>query len=135
MVPVFAQTPRYLINSPDASLIIDFPALMIYGLFFMIGWWLRWRSNLLNVFARRWKVFLPLSILATTFALFLEVQRITVGDSVSIKWMASFLNAFTMSLAVIGWTGLFVAFFSQQSNKMRYLADSLLGIPLTCRLC
>ena len=83
MVPVFAQNAvlpdRFSICQPDHRL----SCLMIYGLFFMIGWWLRWRSNLLNVFARRWKVFLPLSILATTFALLLEVQRITVGDSVA----------------------------------------------------
>jgi glucans biosynthesis protein C len=37
MVPVFAMTPRYLIDSPDYSLAIDYPALVIFGFFFIIG--------------------------------------------------------------------------------------------------
>jgi hypothetical protein len=76
-------------------------------------------------------ILIPLSMLASTFALYLAIQRMTVGDNMEIKWMASFSNAITLRLAVFGFIGLFVSIFNRSSEKVRYIADSSYWVYLT----
>jgi glucans biosynthesis protein C len=124
MTPWLASTPRFTLESPDKGFAIEWPALFIYGLFFCFGWWLYRRPALLTTFPRRWKLFIPLSMAVSTLAFFLELQRYTADVDVQMRWVASFANGVTTSLAVLGWTGFFLAVFSQESPLVRYLADS-----------
>jgi peptidoglycan/LPS O-acetylase OafA/YrhL len=53
--------------------------------------------------------------------------------------MASIANAFTLSLAVLGWIGFFVSVFNNPSPIARYLADSsywvyLIHLPIIIAL-
>jgi peptidoglycan/LPS O-acetylase OafA/YrhL len=53
--------------------------------------------------------------------------------------MASIANAFTLSLAVLGWLGLFVSVFNNPSPITRYIADSsywvyLIHLPIIITL-
>jgi peptidoglycan/LPS O-acetylase OafA/YrhL len=139
VVPVLALTPRYILESPDSSLVLDPAALLIYGFFFTIGWWLRKRSELLDIFAKRWKVLISLSVIASSFAFYCELQRVTVGGGAELMWMASIANAFTLSLAVLGWIGFFVSVFNNPSPITRYIADSsywvyLIHLPIIITL-
>lgn len=131
MTPWLARTPRFTLESPDKGFVIEPPALFIYGLFFCFGWWLRRRSDLLDILPRRWKLFVPLSIATTTVAFFFELQRQTAVVDAPFIWTASLTNALTTSLAVLGWTGFFLAVFHRPSPTMRYLADSSYWVYLS----
>ena len=124
MMPWLASTPRFTLESPDKGFAIEWPALFVYGLFFCFGWWLRRRPELLTIFARRWQLFIPLSVLVSSLAFYLELQRYAAETTSQIMWAASFNNGLTTSLAALGWTGFFLAVFSRESRLMRYLADS-----------
>jgi hypothetical protein len=59
--------------------------------------------------------------------------------AVTLRWVGSLATSLTMSLAVLGWLGLFVRFFSRLSPSTRYLADSsywvyLAHLPLVVAL-
>ncbi len=124
MTPWLVNTPRFTLESPDRGFALEWPALFIYGLFFCFGWWLHKRPALLTIFPRRWVLFVLLSIMASSLAFYLELQRYVAEVTTATMWIASFANGLTTSLAVLGWTGFFVLFFSRESWLMRYLADS-----------
>ena len=124
LTPWLASTPRFTLESPDKGFAIEWPALFIYGLFFCFGWWLRRRPDLLTIFPRRWALFVPLSMLVSSVAFSLELQRYVTEAAPQMMWVASFANGLTTSLAALGWTGFFLAVFCRESPLMRYLADS-----------
>jgi glucan biosynthesis protein C len=137
--PVLASTPRYYLDSPHSSFLLDPAALLIYGFFFFLGWWLRKCSDLLDFFAERWKILISLSVIASSLAFLCELQLLTRGGSSQLMWMASIANAFTLSLAVLGWIGFFVSVFNRPSPIARYLADSsywvyLIHLPIIIAL-
>jgi len=124
LTPWLALTPRFALDSPDKGFVVDPPALFIYGLFFCFGWWLRRRAELLTIFSRRWKPFVLLSVAAGALAFFFEAARYTAVVDAPFRWTASLANALTTSLAVLGWTGFFLAVFQRPSPGIRYLADA-----------
>ena len=139
VTPVLAMTPRSILDSPDSSFALDPHALFIYGFYFCIGWWLQRRPELLSVFAKRWKPLVSLSVLASSVAFFCELRRLTVGGGAELMWGASFANALTLSLAVLGWIGFFVSIFNKPQPVIRYLSDSsywvyLIHLPIVIAL-
>lgn len=139
ITPWLASTPRFTLESPDKGFAVEWPALFVYGLFFCFGWWLYRRPALLTIFPRRWQLFIPLSMLVSSIAFYLELQRYVIDVDAPMMWGASFANGLTTSLAVLGWTGFFLAFFSRESRFIRYLADSsywvyLIHLPVVVAL-
>lgn len=137
--PVLALTPRYYLDSPHSSFLLDPAALLIYGFFFCVGWWLQKCSDLLDIFAGRWKILISLSVIASSLAFFCELKLYSDGGGGQLMWMASIANAFTLSLAVLGWIGFFVSVFNNPSPIARYLADSsywvyLIHLPIIIAL-
>ena len=137
--PVLASTPRYYIDSPHGSFLLDPAALLIYGFFFCVGWWLQKCSDLLDIFAKRWKILISLSVIASSLGFLCELKLFTGGGGGQLMWMASIANAFTLSLAVLGWIGFFVSVFNRPSPIARYLADSsywvyLIHLPIIITL-
>jgi glucans biosynthesis protein C len=47
-----------------------------------------------------------------------------IEHAVVLKWATAFATSATMAVSVFGWLGCFIRFFSQPSDKIRYLADA-----------
>lgn len=124
VLPWLAAMPRYDVDSPVKGLLLRFPALLIYGLFFTMGWWLRRQPQLLEIFARRWKPLLGTGLLMSILAWGGDWLRIFGQPSETVAWAARFSVCLTMGLSVLGWLGLFVSVFNRPSARARYLADS-----------
>lgn len=124
VIPLLGLTPGAVLASPDRGFLPDSLALAIYGLCFSFGWWLHGRQALLGAFARRWALWLALSLGAAALSFAIEVQRQTVGIEPGLHWLAATANALTLSLACLGWIGFFVDRFSAPSPVVRYLADA-----------
>jgi peptidoglycan/LPS O-acetylase OafA/YrhL len=123
--PVLAMMSGPDVDTPDKSLAWHYPVLPLYGLFFCIGWWLHRQVDVLGVLARRWKFFLPLSLVLSVIASIGIWIRISGAEHPAVlRWATSFGTSLTMSLAVLGWIGLFVRVFDRSSPWIRYLADS-----------
>jgi peptidoglycan/LPS O-acetylase OafA/YrhL len=137
--PVLAMMAGPDVDTPDKSLAWNYPVLLLYGMYFCFGWWLHRQADLLGVLARRWKLLLPLSLGVSLVASIGVGFRISAEPSTALRWATSFGTSLTMSLAVLGWLGLFVRLFSRSSVWARYLADSsywvyLAHLPLVVAL-
>jgi peptidoglycan/LPS O-acetylase OafA/YrhL len=129
VTPVLTMMSGPDVDTPDKSLAWNYPVLLLYGLFFGVGWCLHRQTHLLGILARRWQVFLPLSLVIGVIASLGVGLRISGGawaaeHAAALRWTGSLGTSLTMSLAVLGWLGLFVRFFDRSSHSIRYLADS-----------
>jgi peptidoglycan/LPS O-acetylase OafA/YrhL len=132
------------IDTPDAGFAWHWPVLALYGLFFALGWVLQRHQDLLPSLARRWPVYLPLSLLVGLISAVGAGTRMAGGpwalehaDALRLATAAG--TSLTMCLAVAGWLGLFVRFFNHPRAWVRYLADSsywiyLVHLPLVVGL-
>jgi glucans biosynthesis protein C len=117
------------VDTPGAGFAWRIPVLLLYGIFFVIGWLLHRQKDLLKVLERRWRLLLSLGLLVS-FPAALAVGMRLAGDSSAIpyadvlRWGTSLGTSFTMTLSVLGWIGLFVRYFNSPSPWIRYLADS-----------
>jgi glucans biosynthesis protein C len=129
LTPVLAMMSGSSVDTPDNSFAWNIPVLILYGCFFTGGWWLHRQVDLLEILAPRWKVFLPLSLLASVLmavggSLLSASGPVAHGPSHSLRWATALGTGLVMNLAVLGWLGLFIRLFSRPSPKIRYLADS-----------
>lgn len=131
VIPWLAATPRGVLESPDRSFVIEPVAGGVFGLMFALGWaWSR-KPALLAIFAGRWVPLVVLSAVVGTLALVLDLQRATGAAGPLQHGLAAGANALTLSLAVLGWTGCFVALLNRPSPVWRYLADSSYWVYLS----
>ncbi len=139
VLPWLVAMPRYDVDSPIKGLLLRAPALAIYGSFFVLGWWLYRRQDVLAVLARRWPALLGLGLIMSFVALWGEWLRIFNPPGEAAAWGFRFVICLTMSLSVLGWLGLFVAIMPVASARVRYVADAsywlyLAHIPIVVAL-
>ncbi len=112
-------------------------AVVYYGLFFLIGWWLHRRRHQLDALRGPLNIYFTLAALAflTLGACHLAQAKPTDTHFLQVKLLAlvaASLYAWTMTFAVTGW---FMRFAGQHQPWIRYLADAsywcyLLHLPL-----
>ncbi|MBK8476132.1 MAG: acyltransferase family protein [Opitutaceae bacterium] len=144
LIPLLRAMKSSNIDTPDAGFAWHWPVLTLYGLFFALGWVLQRHQDLLPSLARRWSIYLPLSLLIGLISAVGTGARIAGGawalEHASALHLATAAGtSLTMCLAVAGWLGLFVRFFNHPRAWVRYLADSsywiyLVHLPLVVGL-
>lgn len=130
VLPWLAAMPRYDVDSPVTGFLLRVPAFAIYGLFFVVGWWLYRQRQVLEVLAGRWKVLLGLGLVASLLAFGGDWLRIFQPPDELVAWGARSAVCLTMTLSTLGWIGMFVALFRRPSARVRYVADSSYWIYL-----
>lgn len=144
VMPMIGSMAGPTIDTPDRTFVWHLPVLALYGLFFAFGWMLQRHVDLLAVFGRRWKAFLPLSLVVALVAIAGVGLRLSgspwaLDNADHLRWGTAFGTGMTMSLAVLGWLGLFVTVFGRPRAWVRYLADSaywiyIVHLPLVVAL-
>jgi peptidoglycan/LPS O-acetylase OafA/YrhL len=129
VMPMIASMDGPTIDTPDQGFAWHLPVLALYALFFALGWQLHSHLGLLAVFGRRWKAFLPLSLVVALVSITGVVIRMSdsawaAENAGLMRWSTAFGTGLTMSLAVLGWLGLFVRVFDRPRPWVRYLADA-----------
>jgi glucans biosynthesis protein C len=127
--PILIMMPEISLATPDGSFAWNLPVLLLYGSYFVGGWWLHRQSDALKILSRRWLVYLPLSLVigsgtALAIARLIATGALAHGLPFYWHWPLAFGMGLTTNLAVFGWVGLFVRKFDQPSLRIRYLADS-----------
>ena len=112
-------------------------AVVYYGLFFIVGWWLHRRRHQLNELRNGLKTYFAAAAIAFATLGVCHLAQAKPADShyVEVKLLAvaaASLYAWTMTFAVTGW---FMRFAGQHRPWIRYLADAsywcyLLHLPL-----
>ncbi len=120
------------IPTPDQSLIVNTPALAAYGTAFSFGWLLQRQMDLLQVFQRRWPLYLAAAILLTGVCLYLAGAKPVLAPA---KHEAkTYLFAVSFTLATWTWAfgliGAAMRFLSDESPARRYVADASYWIYL-----
>ena len=128
-VPVIAFMEAGNVDTPEKGFAWNLPVLLLYGLFFAMGWLLRGHTDLLAGLGRRWVVFLPLSLIVSVMAaagVGAQMSNLMKGveNPASLHWATAFGTSLTMNFAVLGWLGLFVRLFKRSMPWTRYLADA-----------
>jgi hypothetical protein len=134
-LPLLASMTGFDIDTPIDGFSWHVPVLALYGVFFAFGWMLHRHRDLLEAFARRWVVFLPLSLFvgfvaATGVGFRMSGNPWVAEHATLLRWATAFGTGLTMCLAVAGWLGLFAAVFNRHRPWVRYLADSAYWIYL-----
>ena len=112
-------------------------AVVYYGLFFVVGWWLHRRRHQLDALRGSLKTYFALAVIAflTLGACHLAQAKPADAHILQVKLLAlaaASLYAWAMTFAVTGW---FMRFAGQHRPWIRYLADAsywcyLLHLPL-----
>ncbi len=105
LVPLLGAMRGSDIDTPDKSLGLHWPVFALYLTFFALGWVLHRHSDLLAAFARRWTVYLPLSLLVGTVSALAVGNRMSGGawaheHATALRWVTAAGTSLTMSLAV-----------------------------------
>ena len=124
LVPLLATMTRFSVDTPDKGLPLNLPVLMLYLLFFAAGWLVCLQRDLLDGLARRWRVLLPLGIAMSFLAWAGDHERVFGQVGPAMAWACRTAVAMTMTLSVLGWTGLFVELCARPSRLTRYLSDA-----------
>jgi peptidoglycan/LPS O-acetylase OafA/YrhL len=129
VTPIAARMQGMDIDTPDKSLAIHVWALLLYGLVFCLGAWLYRHTELLAVFAARWKTLLVVGLVVSFVASIGVGMRYSNiewvrAHSDGLRWATSFGLSLSMGSSVLGWLGCFVALFRRPSARVRYVADA-----------
>src|SRR5215471_17909726 len=94
VTPMLAMMSGPDVDTPDKGLAWKCPVLLLYGLFFCLGWWLHRQTYLLGIMGRRWQVFLPLSLAISVIASIGVGLRISAGawaaeHATALRWRSS----------------------------------------------
>jgi hypothetical protein len=116
------------VATPNRSLVPNVPVLLVYGLFFGVGWLLHRHPQLLHVIERRRQ-----PLLATGFGMVLMELAIGSGGIVhdllvplgfGLREIHRGMYVLMMWAFVLGITGFFLAAMNRESRWWRYAADS-----------
>jgi len=112
----------------NITFVPDWKIFLFYCFFYLFGWFLFLERQYLETFKQYDWLYFFSSIVLFTAAFFLQ-------SSLSF-FVQAFLNALIVVSAFYGIIGLFIRYFSQPSNKMRYLSDAsywvyLVHLPFT----
>lgn len=127
--PLVACMKGFDIDTPNKGFAWSWPVYSLYGLCFAMGWQLHRQSDVLQAFANRWMVLLPLSLVfAMGASKVIHMRVVAFFSSAPLsdewKWLGAVLISLTMGCAVFGWLGLFMRYFNRHIPWVRYLADS-----------
>jgi glucans biosynthesis protein C len=112
---------------PAAGLVPNLPALLTFGVAFVLGWIMHREQSVLRSLADDWLVYLLAAVLSTVAALWLAGERIHFSlRPMSANERVMFAAAY--SVALWGWCfaciGAAVRFLDQPSPRWRYLSDA-----------
>jgi hypothetical protein len=129
VTPMAARMRGMDIDTPDNTLAIHGWVLLLYGLVFCLGAWLYRHTELLAVFAARWKVLMAVGLVVSFVASIGVGMRYSntawvQANSDALRWATSFGLSLSMGSSVLGWLGCFVALFRRPSAQVRYVADA-----------
>jgi peptidoglycan/LPS O-acetylase OafA/YrhL len=123
------------VETPDKTFAPNLPVLTLYGVFFVIGWFLRGHADLLATLSRRGVVLLTASFIVSVAAaagagaqMSNAARGIETPETLRLATAAA--TCLTMNLAVLGWVGLFERVFRRPLSWVRYLADASYWIYL-----
>ncbi len=126
MLCMWAHHDVGLVHDKGGSLTPPLRAILYYGSFFLLGWWLHRRAHHLPDLARSYKSYLLIAIVAfPTFGI--GYMLYTTPGQPHPLWLkaliiaASALYAWAGALAVTGW---FLRHAGTHSPRIRYLADA-----------
>jgi peptidoglycan/LPS O-acetylase OafA/YrhL len=112
---------------PAAGLVPNLPALLTYGLAFVLGWSIHREQSVLGSLAADWLLYLGGAVLTTLAALYIAGDRIHFGLE---PLPASARTAFAGVYAIALWCWCFAAigaavrFCDSPSPRWRYLSDA-----------
>ena len=114
------------VPTPDTGLVPNTPALVTYGLAFLLGWLVQREHHVFMGMTRLAPLYLLLGLGLTAGALYLlggqpNTAPLLEGNE---KMLFAGLYALSVWLWTFGFIGIAVRFFSQKSAVARYIADS-----------
>ena len=127
-----AAIPVWLIMLPSSHLyvMVDtgfIPAFyypLFYAYFFLLGWLVHLKSDILGILSRNtWWMLVP-GIVLTVVLFFLEFKVLPGQTNESIHNSAKALAAFQIILVVFGTTGFFLKTFHAENKTWKYLSDA-----------
>ncbi len=129
------------VDTPDKSLFPHVGALLLFGLFFSLGWMARAQTALLDAFRRRRWYYLALGAALMLPLLWLSSFQAHSNEPVLQLIRAVYRAGYALMMWcwALGFTGLFLHFFERPSRFWRYLSDSsywvyIVHLPLVALL-
>jgi len=136
-VTVILIFPMNGVDTPNDTLVPNLPVLLVYGLFFGLGWLIYRQPVVLLEFKRRWFTHLLLGlilVLPTDWDYFSSSQYFPeetfrglgfLGNWSTGQYLAyNSLYALMMWSFVSGFSGFFLTYFQSENRIWRYVADS-----------
>jgi glucans biosynthesis protein C len=123
---ILIQMRTWSVDTPDSTFRPHIPAVLLFGLFFSLGWFLHRDTNLLEVFRRRWwsHLLMALALVTPVFILSAYERQPAAPHFQEIRWAFFLVYALQMWSWVLASLGLFLRFFQKESGAWRYLSDS-----------
>ena len=115
------------IPTPSVGLLPNFPALLVFGLAFSLGWLVHREQSILQSLARDWALHLSAALLATVAAIVLAGDTLHFGmQPLGAAELRGYAVAYSLALwcwcfAIIG---VAVRFLDRPAPRWRYLADA-----------
>ncbi len=127
--PILATMSGMDVDTPDRSLVWHWPVIALYGWYFVVGWVINARRDLLDRFAAHWRLFVVVGVLVSLVTVVGVATRYAPGPWATanadlLRWMTSFGTSLTMAASVLGWIGAFVARLNRPSRVFRFMADA-----------
>ena len=133
---------NWTVDTPRESLIPHMPTTLLYGGFFLLGWFLYRNKDCLDSFICGWIGYLIVAFLLSplSWALLGLMNNEWAWQNILLKrFVYQLVYSMMMWCYVIGVTGLFMRLFKKENPVWRYIADSsywlyLIHLPLVVAL-
>lgn len=120
--------PMNGVETPNETLVPDLPVLLVYGLFFGLGWLIYRQPILLTHFRVRWGWHLLLGLLLVIPTFFPEeiLRELGFRDNWAFGHYVAYNSMYALMMwsFVAGFSGFFLTYFRSESRIWRYIADS-----------
>jgi glucans biosynthesis protein C len=144
LLPCLLLMKRWTVDTPNASLIPQWGPVLLYGVIFFMGWFLHKHRDLVVEYSRNWliKLVVALALIVSIYWLgdIMDFFGVRKNFNYSESRLIYFsLYAVSMTMFIMGFTGLFRRFTSKTNAAWRYVADSsywiyIAHIPLVSSL-
>jgi peptidoglycan/LPS O-acetylase OafA/YrhL len=139
-IPIMLLMRNWTVDTPNQPLIPELPTTLLFGVCFLVGWFLHRQPTLLDCFGRNWWWHLEIAfVLWLLFGIYgkYEYQVLAALSQKMTRWeyiwsRLVYMSAYScmMWAFVLGLLGFFTRFFQRPSIWLRYLNDSSYWIYL-----